>query len=502
MPRYGCFELSTTCGSCGQPTPVNGPLRRITCGSCHKPIVISSDIIGGFFNEFENERESLGAGEGRAGTLMSGAGTYKYKYRALMPKCAGCGTPLPEFDAHTDRTNSCETCGAKMEVYPAPPWLIEIVPSAVQCMSPERETTGGGKQIVQPDESSPAPVVMSCPQCGGALKITEESERVLTCGYCRVDVYIPDAVWTRLHPAKGTAEWFVRFEGKTAARLAAERRRMDEKDEKAAVKRWKPKRKAARKTSWFKIFAAGVASIILLVLFVTVAMKLMGYSRERIEEIIAIITRVIGISIIVIVTAWGALHMHIAYWFGTPGRCKRAMNRLAEKHGWKHEAAEYTLCMGLINAVHRGRDIEISPDDDYAIEVDIDDSPFYLKTEPPGYPPEGLFRFSTGNDLFDNAFPIRYAKPEFVKKIEHSPEFLETTMSPLLWLLGRWDRLAMLKLDWSSLAVHLAPGHAEAPLIPLRYLKPGDIEPLLEDMITAAKAIEAVAKGGKPVLPE
>ncbi|MBP7737821.1 MAG: hypothetical protein KA369_17700 [Spirochaetes bacterium] len=502
MPRYGCFELSTTCGNCGQPAPVNGPLRRIICAGCHKPIAIPPDIIGGFLNEFENEGESLDAGEGRAATLMSGAGTYKYKFWALRPKCAGCGTALPEFDADADRSISCETCGASIDAYPAPPWLIEIVPSATQCLSPQRETTGGEKPLAKPDESSPTPVVMTCPQCGGALKVTEESKRILTCGYCSVDVYIPDVVWTRLHPAKGTAQWFVRFEGKTAARLSAERRRKDEKDEKAAVKRWKPKRKAARKTSWLKIFAAGVASIILIILFVAIAMKLTGYGKEQIEEIITVVIRVIGIAVFLIVTVLGALHMHIGYWFGTPGRCKRAMTRLAEKHGWKHEAAEYTLSMGLINAVYRGRDIEISPDDDYAIEVDLDDSPFYLKTEPPGYPPEGLFRFSTGDDLFDNAFPIRYASPAILKKMEQSPEFLETMMSPLLWLLGRWDRLAMLKLDWSSLAVHLAPGHAEAPLMPLRYLKPGDIEPLLEDMITAAKAIEAAAKGGKPVLPE
>ncbi len=503
MQRYGCFETQTACGRCGQPAPINGPLRCVDCAACHTPVQIPPDVLSGIMNDFEEDHPAFEKGEGRSGTIMSGAGTFTYGCYSLDPRCSSCGAAFPEFDADADMTTSCVSCGTPMEVYPAPKWLSDIVPSAVQCVSVERERDGDARPGVQPDEESKNPVVMSCPQCGGALTVTGGSERILKCVYCSVDVYIPDAVWARLHPVKKTAEWFIRFEGKTPSQRAAEIRARDVKEEKAALAGWKPKRKAARGTPWIKYMLLGMALIVFLLVGVSVMMGLLGYEKEEIEGVRTVIMTAIGITVFVVVTAGGALHMNIAYWFATPGKCKKAMSALAEKHGWKHEGAEYKMNMGSIDATYRGRDIEIDPDGDYAIEVDIDGSPFYLKTEPPGYPPDGLVRFTTGNVLFDDTFPIRYAKPEIVKGIKQSPESLDRLISPFIWFMNRWsERLAMLRVDWSSIAVHLSPGHEERTLISTKYLKPGDIEPLLEDMMVVAKAIELIVRGRDPVLPE
>jgi hypothetical protein len=61
---------------------------------------------------------------------------------------------------------------------------------------------------------------------------------------------------------------------------------------------------------------------------------------------------------------------------GKGKQCKQAMSHLAQKHGWKHWGTEYRTTVGYINAKYKGHDIGIDPDDDYAIEVDLDDSPF------------------------------------------------------------------------------------------------------------------------------
>jgi hypothetical protein len=507
MPRYGCFEIRTSCNNCGQPVPINGPFRSITCMSCFETIRISADTLAGFFNDFEEEFSSFEEGEGSGGTLMGGGGTFEYRYWRLEPRCSSCETPLPKPDLNADETISCTKCGTAHEVYPAPEWLKELVPSAVQCYSAEREHPEGSRPEVQVDESA-KPVVMNCPQCGGALRITALSERILACEYCEVEVYVPDAIWTRLHPARSTEEWFLVFEGKAPKEMEAERRRKDEQEEKKALKKWRPRpmRRAPKSVIPKALrvpFVIGItlASTVLLIILTGVIMTALGYDAETTGTVAGTIMKVVIIGGIVVIALLGSFHSNIAYRYGFPGKCKKAMTALAEKHNWKHEGAEYRT-MGFIDAKYKGREIELKPDSDYAIEVDIDDSPFHLKTEPPGYPQENLQRFSTGDPRFDEIFPIRYAMPALVKRMGESPDAQQEILSPLYWFLDRWeDKLGMLKVDWSSVSVHLAPGHEEKSFSNIRYLYPDEIEPLLEDMIVTAKAIDSIALGKKPKLP-
>ena len=86
MPRYGCFEIRTTCGSCGSPLPINGPFTRFSCTSCFEDISIPEDRIADFLNDFEEEYEGLIEGQGSGGTLMCGSGTFKYGHWRLSPR--------------------------------------------------------------------------------------------------------------------------------------------------------------------------------------------------------------------------------------------------------------------------------------------------------------------------------------------------------------------------------------------------------------------------------
>jgi hypothetical protein len=508
MPRYGCFEIRTSCNNCGQPVPINGPFRSITCTSCFETVRISADTLAGFFNNFEEEFEGLEMGEGSGGTLMGGGGTFEYSYWRLEPRCSSCKTPLPKSDSNTDETIACTKCGTAHEVYPAPNWLKELVPSVRQCYSVEREHPKEGNAVMQVDEAL-KPVVMSCPQCGGTLSITALSQRILTCEYCEVEVYVPDAIWTRLHPVETTAEWFLAFEGKPPKEMEAEQRIKDEQEEKEALKKWRPRpmRKAPKSMAPKMLrvpFVIGITLIssVLLMMLTTAIMLAIGYDLQTIESVAPFIMKVVIIGGIVVIALLGSFHSNITYRYGFPGKCKKAMAELAKKHNWKHTGAEYRNSMGFIDATYRGREVEIDPDSDYAIEVDIDDSPYFLKTEPPSYAPEGLQRFSTGDPRFDETFPIRYANPALLKQMQKSSEAKADLLSPFFWFLERWgDKLGMLKVDWSSISVHLAPGHEEKSFSSTRYLYPDELEPLLEDMIVTAKAIDATARGKKPKLP-
>jgi hypothetical protein len=63
---------------------------------------------------------------------------------------------------------------------------------------------------------------MSCPQCAGALQVTAESERTVTCQYCQSAVYLPDPLWQRLHPVRIAAWWYVKLQGLSAEDERAE----------------------------------------------------------------------------------------------------------------------------------------------------------------------------------------------------------------------------------------------------------------------------------------
>jgi hypothetical protein len=48
--------------------------------------------------------------------------------------------------------------------------------------------------------------------------------RLCPCSFCRADVYLPDDLWRRLHPAKVVQRWYITFRGKTQGQLAQEAR--------------------------------------------------------------------------------------------------------------------------------------------------------------------------------------------------------------------------------------------------------------------------------------
>ncbi|MBN2585777.1 MAG: hypothetical protein JXA64_04465 [Candidatus Fermentibacteraceae bacterium] len=502
MPRYACLEIRTSCSSCGQPIPVNGPYLKMICPACFKDVSISGDVVGDFLNDFEEEYESLNSGQGQGGTLMCGSGTFKYGYWRLPPRCSKCKKPMELPEVNENAVIRCAGCQAEYSFFPVPDWLGKKVPSAVFCITPEPPPGADGAEALKVDETASRPIVMSCPQCAGALSVSSGSDRIMECKYCSSEVYVPDEVWTRLHPVKIAVEWFVGLEGKNVHQLRLERRRRDEEEEKEFLKSWKL-RHAPEKA---RVSLRRYLPVFWIFLAIAVMVTLIGvFSEEGAKEIgdtWSTVGPFLIVPFVVMIPAWFALRSALSSRMGRGKESKKALAALAAKHSWKHEGAEYKGSQGYIDTKYRGRDIEIRPDDDYAIEVEINDCAFYLRTEPPGYPGDEVRRFSSGDPEFDDVFPIRYAKPEFAARIENSNDEARSVLAPVYWFLSRWgDRLGRMKADWSTVGVHIAPGHMDVMDSGGRYLMPADLEPLLEDMMILASGLDAVASGREPELP-
>ncbi|MBN2586696.1 MAG: hypothetical protein JXA64_01270 [Candidatus Fermentibacteraceae bacterium] len=501
--RYGCFEIRTACRACGRSIPVNGPVRLLICTACFEETPVDPRVLAGFLNDFEEEYEALTEGQGRGGTLISGSGTFKYGYWKLPPRCSSCRHPLPVPDGPGVSSVTCSECSTVHYAYPVPDWLREPAPSAWLCITPEpppgREEQGSGAM----GDGSEQPVVMSCPQCAGAVSISADTGRVMRCDYCDSEVYIPDAVWLRVHPVERTREWFVSFQGRNIRQLRTERRAMDAGAEKKELRTWMLRN--APGMAWWKM--KPILSVLGAFLLVTAAVSLVfTFPGKHSGDFLRNFSRAAPYTLTpaaVLVPVGFVLRMMFSAKIGKRRKCKQAMTALAGKHGWKHESAGYGSTLGSISAKYRGREIEIDPGGEYAITVEINRSPFYLKTEPPGYPQESVRRFTTGDGYFDGLFPVRYAEPKMAERIERSPEGAGQSLAPVYRFLERWGgRLGRLIIDGSEAGVHLKPGHSEFMDSGTRFLLVDDIEPLLEDMTILAGGIDALASGRDTELPE
>ena len=502
MRRFGCFEISTSCGSCGQPLPVNGPYRKLLCINCLEETPVSPDRIAGFLNDLEEEYEGLAEGQGRGGTLMSGSGTFKYSYWRLEPRCYSCKKPLTIPEKPDNAVIKCSECGALSYVFPAPDWLLKKVPSARYFCTPQPYSEKKSDKNLEIDESSEKPIVISCPKCAGALTVSAQSERIMKCEYCNSEVYVPDSVWRRLHPVRKTEEWFVSFEGKNRKQLESERRVMDEKEEKEELRKWHSRNVTEKAGSKFRSFPGILLKIIIVAVAVGIFNTMLGNDYKNNADFWSRYITILTITLSILIPLWMVFQTMFSSKIGNRKKCKQAMARLAKKHGWKHEAAEYKSTLGYINAEYLGRDIEIHPGDDYAVEVDINNSPFYIKTEPPGYPQDSVQRFTTGDERFDNLFPIRYATAELAEKIEKSPEEARLVLAPVYWFLDRWrNKLGRFRIDYSDAAVHMTHSYSETWNNSNRYVLGEDLEPLLEDMMVLSAGIDAIAGGKDPELP-
>jgi len=215
---------------------VNGPLKAPLCNSCNGVVRLKPGLWSSILGDAEKASLTMPAGEGINSTLMTGGFSLEVSYINAKFSCTDCeqAWDLDAVATGTDGTFKCTKCDHESVTYPAPAWLIEVIPTATQIFFGERELSAAEGQVVaDPNDASEKPIVFSCPQCAGALKLTKSSERTVTCSYCEADVYLPDGLWAKLHPVKKAKHWCVRFEGDYhALKKAMKERKKAQKKEK------------------------------------------------------------------------------------------------------------------------------------------------------------------------------------------------------------------------------------------------------------------------------
>jgi len=204
--NWGAIEVGIKCPKCDNPIPLNGPVEKAHCDHCQADVDVPrdywTDLLKDFATDIKNE---FADDEGRNATIF---GTFQTSamYGKQGPRCAKCKTHFAVADdVAAAYVQKCEKCGAEIPVAPAPDWLRKAeVPVMTVANAILVESSEGEKSTVS------GPVAFTCPQCGGAL-VVDGKERMLPCKFCAVNVYLPDDLWLRLHPAKAKLRWFFGF---------------------------------------------------------------------------------------------------------------------------------------------------------------------------------------------------------------------------------------------------------------------------------------------------
>jgi pSer/pThr/pTyr-binding forkhead associated (FHA) protein len=261
-PRYCSIKLLDKCPHCGSGLPVNGLLGTVLCGNCQKETNLGARYWKAVLEDPDND-------------YSVGGGSYSLnfetdvRWKAERPACVKCAAELSVDDVPVGRTDDvlCPSCGQANSTYPAPDWLREALPSVRQVYCGERPAGAPGSTGLEVEDGS-KPVILSCPQCKGSLKVTSRSDRLVPCEYCGADVYLPDDLWKRLHPVKTSSTWYIRYEGKSQARIEKERelardQERRSRDEEAFQEQERKRRKLKPSHIGWTIFAAVIATVVL-----------------------------------------------------------------------------------------------------------------------------------------------------------------------------------------------------------------------------------------------
>jgi DNA-directed RNA polymerase subunit RPC12/RpoP len=200
------ITLKVDCDYCGAMLPINGPLRSVVCDHCQKTKTL---VPAAWCEQVSTAAEGM--------SVLGNPYTCDYT-ESTDPLCPGCDKhfPVDESVIGQDTFVACPHCGRKMATFSAPDWLKKELPGVVQIFGADREGPEGvpaGADAVEAEPDAARPAVLNCPNCQAALKISRDTERLIPCQHCGSDVFLPDALWFKLHPVRTVRAWTMVYTG-------------------------------------------------------------------------------------------------------------------------------------------------------------------------------------------------------------------------------------------------------------------------------------------------
>jgi hypothetical protein len=195
------------CPECGSEYPVNGLVERVRCTRCGDVQIASPT----FWGEHVAPALFAACAPRRLHDVSNqdDHGESKVQAWGVPPLCRKC-QGLLEWTAVQEAAEKskqgqassvfCGHCGEAHAVRQPPAWAKSVLAGLTLLIGETASLTH--------DASPPQPVVFKCPSCLAPLKI-DGAKRIVRCGHCDCDVYLPDDLWLHFNPATKRARWWV-----------------------------------------------------------------------------------------------------------------------------------------------------------------------------------------------------------------------------------------------------------------------------------------------------
>lgn len=171
------FRLTCPCVRCQRPLTVRALSDRTGCVTCGHDTPLTGEAWRDLLPRADVAALLLGR--------TSSAGSLSRQ----PPCCAACQRPVALADlpgAVPSGGLRC-ACGERVPVRAADDLTAHLIPGAAFIVSE------------QPPPAAASPVLFACMGCGSAMS-ADGRRRVEDCGRCRAANYLPDALWSALHP--------------------------------------------------------------------------------------------------------------------------------------------------------------------------------------------------------------------------------------------------------------------------------------------------------------
>jgi DNA-directed RNA polymerase subunit RPC12/RpoP len=189
---------------------LNAFTEDILCPSCHKTNTFSQETWQGILDDVVKDAPKFKADEGQTSTIFRGEYNYNLIYGKQEPRCRKCKqdidvSRIEEYSAKGGV--SCTKCSTMIFVRKPSKMVLKSFP-AVKYLAGEDDDMLSVNKTGAKFEASSKPVLFICPSCAGNLEI-DGTDRMITCKYCDSQIYLPDDLWFRLHPAKSVDRWYL-----------------------------------------------------------------------------------------------------------------------------------------------------------------------------------------------------------------------------------------------------------------------------------------------------
>jgi len=213
MIKTSIFKIQVNCPGCNVYHTVTSISHDQTCQNCGKNIHLGrffkSGILGGvdtakYMNAFLSGNVERMGGTGG----VEDVGSYRLSYSSHQTYCEECNEFIDEAiileSVKSEKPVKCAKCSHSMPLKIADYNVTAFHPKAIAVVN---DSTGIDEAEKNIDKNSM--LVFSCMSCGAGLNLSEDTKRTMKCTYCGNENYLPDAIWTKLHPHKEVSPLFV-----------------------------------------------------------------------------------------------------------------------------------------------------------------------------------------------------------------------------------------------------------------------------------------------------